>query len=157
MFQSSLFAYFFISSMFFVIVLTVSDASCIFSIPISSLWSIFYYHYSEFSFREITYFLFVYLVLWVSTLLFHLCCISSLSFLSFFSNLLYLRSPFPRLYSCISSSFWFFPLEGKVGWVVCVDFLLVVTCACVLVGTDQAGNYRNTGTYTHTLPPDIQL
>ena len=42
------------------------------------------------------------------------------------------------------------PLEGNVGWVVCVDVLLGVTCACVLVGEDQVGNYRNTGTYTHT-------
>ena len=35
----------------------------------------------------------------------------------------------------------------------CVDFLLGVTCACVLVGedqVDQAGNYRDNGTYTHT-------
>ena len=37
---------------------------------------------------------------------------------------------------------------------VCVDFLLGVTCASVLVGgdqVDQAGNYRNSGKYT-TLP-----
>ena len=36
---------------------------------------------------------------------------------------------------------------------LCVDFLLVVTCARVLVGGDQedhGGNYRNKGTYTHT-------
>lgn len=36
------------------------------------------------------------------------------------------------------------------GW-FCVDVLLGVTCACVLVGGDQACNHRNTGTYTHTL------
>ena len=36
---------------------------------------------------------------------------------------------------------------------VCVDFLLGVACACILVGgdqADQAGNYRNNGTYTYT-------
>ena len=33
---------------------------------------------------------------------------------------------------------------------VCVDFLLGMTCACVLVGGNQADNYRNTGTYTYT-------
>ena len=36
---------------------------------------------------------------------------------------------------------------------VCADFLLQVTFACVLVGGDQAdegGNYRNNGTYIHT-------
>ena len=46
--------------------------------------------------------------------------------------------------------FLFLPLEGNVGWVVCVDFLLWMSCACVLVGGDQVGNYRNTGTCTHT-------
>ena len=61
-----------------------------------------------------------------------------------------MKSPFPRLYDCIPSSFRFLPLEGKVGGVVCVDFLLGVTCTCVAVGGDQAGNYRNNGTYTHT-------
>jgi len=42
--------------------------------------------------------------------------------------------------------------------VVCVDFLLGVTCACVLVGgdqADQAGNYRNNGTYTHSYNQSI--
>ena len=36
---------------------------------------------------------------------------------------------------------------------LCVDFLLVVTCACDLEGGDQEdhrGNYRNKGTYAHT-------
>ena len=44
-------------------------------------------------------------------------------------------------------------LEGKIGWVVYADFLLGVTCACVLVEgdqVDQAGNYRNSGKHTHT-------
>ena len=64
-----------------------------------------------------------------------------------------MKSPFPRLYVCIPSSFWFLSLEGKVGGVVCVDFFLGVTCICVPVGgdqADQAGNYTNNGTYTHT-------
>ena len=65
----------------------------------------------------------------------------------FFSNLLHLRSPF--LLGLYSFFFLVFPFEGKVGWVVCVDFLLGVICACVLVG-DQAGSYRNNGTYMHT-------
>ena len=43
------------------------------------------------------------------------------------------------------------PLEGNVGWVVCANFLLGVTCACVLGGGDQfQGNYGNNGTYMHT-------
>ena len=78
---------FFISSMSLVIVLTVK---CVFHF----LHSIFkssehlYLHYSESSFREITYFLFVYLVLWVSTLCFHLYCISL--FFHLFSFFLFL-------------------------------------------------------------------
>ena len=32
---------------------------------------------------------------------------------------------------------------------VSVDFLLGVTCVCVLVGGDQVCNYRNNRTYTH--------
>ena len=92
-------------------------------------------------FRDIIYFLFVYFVLWVSTLLFNLC-FTSLLFIFFFSNLLHSRSLFPRLEGCT--------LEVTVSWVVSVDFLLEVTCACVLVVGDQVGNYRNTGTYIHT-------
>ena len=34
----------------------------------------------------------------------------------------------------IPSSFWFLPLEGKVGPIVCVGILLGVTCAAFLMG-----------------------
>ena len=56
------------------------------------------------------------------------------SVFSFFSNLLCLRSSFPRLLSHIPSSFWLLPLVGEVGLVVCVGFVLGGTCVCILVG-----------------------
>ena len=104
-------------------------------------------------FKEITYFLFIYLVLWVSTLPFHLCCIS-LSFHHLFFFFFLTCSTWGLLSSgfmvVFFFSFWFLSLEGKFFWVVCVDFFLGMTCDCVLVGGDQVGNYRNKETCTHT-------
>ena len=97
------------------------------------------------------YFLFIYLVLWVSTLFFHLCYIS-LSF-NFSFELAPLEVSFLQALGLYSFFLLVLPLEGKAGWMVCADFLLGVTSACVLVWGDQAdqtGNYRNNGTYTHT-------
>ena len=50
------------------------------------------------------------------------------------SNLLCLRSPFPRLWGHSSSCFWSLPSVGEVGTVACVGFLLERTCACILMG-----------------------
>ena len=142
--------FFFIFSMSLMIALTVLFVSSIFSILFSSLWSIFtsiilsYFSgnwliSSSFiwfcDFLSFSFFCTVFLCLFI------FCC---------FPNLLQLRSPFPRLYGCILFSFWFLSLEEKVFWVLCVDFLLGMTCACVLVGEDRVGNYRNNGTCTHT-------
>ena len=112
------------------------------------------YYYSEFSFRELTYFLFVYLGLWVSTLLFHLYCIS-LSFLFLFFFLITcstwgLLSPGFRVILLLLFDFWLWR-EMLVGWFVLISFW-GVTCVCVLVGGNQVGNYRNTRIYTHILP-----
>ena len=141
------------NSMSLVIVLTVK---CVFHF----LHSIFkssehlYLHYSESSFREITYFLFVYLVLWVSTLCFHLYCISL--FFHLFSFFLFLACStwgllFPGFRVVLLLPFDFCPWrEMLFGWLVLISCW--GWCACILVGGDQVGNYRNTGTYTHTLP-----
>ena len=66
---------FFISSMSLVIVFMVLIVSCTFCILFSSLQRFFVIIILT-SFRSIAYFLFVYLVLWVSILFFHLCGIS---------------------------------------------------------------------------------
>ena len=120
-------------------------------------WEDLYYYYFEFSFRELTCFLFIYLVFWVSTLLFHLCFIS-LSFHRhhfFFLNWSIWGLLFPNFRVVLLLFFDFCPWrEMLVGWFVLISCW--VTCACVLVGGDKVGNYRNTGTYTYTLP-HIQL
>ena len=112
------------NSMSLVIVLTVK---CVFHF----LHSIFkssehlYLHYSESSFREITYFLFVYLVLWVSTLCFHLYCISL--FFHLFSFFLFLACStwgllFPGFRVVLLLPFDFFPWrEMLVGWIVLIS------------------------------------
>ena len=69
----------------------------------------------------------------VSSLFLNLHSIS-LPFPFFLFNLLFLRYPFPSLQGQISSSLLFLPLMGEVGPVVYVDFVLDVTCACILVG-----------------------
>ena len=57
-------------------------------------------------------------------------------FLSLFilSNLLCLKSPFPRLWGHSSSCVWSLPLVGEVGPVACVGFMLERSCACILKG-----------------------
>ena len=54
--------------------------------------------------------------------------------------------------------FGFCLVEGNVDWVICVDFLLRVTCFCLLVGGNQANQEVITEImrYIHTLP-HIQL
>ena len=104
-------------------------------------WEHLYYHYSEFSFREITYFLFIYLVFWVSTFLFHLCCISVFSSSSFFFFLTWSISGllFPGFKVLLLLPFDFCTWrETLVGWFV------LISCwgdlCYVLVGGDKVGN-----------------
>ena len=90
----------------------------------------------------------------MSTLLFHLCCISlSLLFVCLF---VFSLAPLEVSFSQVLGLYYFFPLVfafgGNVGWMVCADSLLGVTCARVLVEGDQVDNYRDIGTYTHTVP-----
>ena len=62
-------------------------------------------------------------------------CTSFVQYFSTFSffNLLCLKSPFLRIQGRILSSFWFLPLVGKVCAMVCVGFMLGMTCACILL------------------------
>jgi len=144
---------FFISSMSSVIVLTVLNASCIFSILFSSLRSIFtIIIINSLSGR-----------LLISSLFTWSCEFQPYTFICvvFLCLFIFFFFFFKLLHSQALGLYYFFlliflPLEGNVGCMVWVDPLLGVTCACVLVGEGQVGNYGNTGTYTHTLP-HIQL
>lgn len=108
---------------------TVSVVSCVFSILFFKSLEHLYYHHSEFSFRQIAYFLFIW------------CCeflLCSFIFTLYFSVLLFfpnvcsdwgLLSAFRDVYLLLLV----LSLEERLVLVVCVDFLLGVTCACILV------------------------
>ena len=118
---------FFISSMSLVIVLTVLNASYIFSILFPSLWSNF-----------------------------TIIILNSLSGRLLNSSSFIWSCEFPPCsFISVVFLFLFIIFFFNMLCICCVDFLLKVTCACVLVG-DQVGNYRTTGAYTHMLP-HIQL
>ena len=65
---------------------------------------------------------------------------------------------FPDFMVVFLLPFGFCLVEGNVDWVICVDFLLRVTCFCLLVGGNQANQEVITEImrYIHTLP-HIQL
>ena len=137
---------FFISSMSLVTVLTVVFLSFFHSIFKSSQ-HIYYHYFDSLSVRLLLSSSFIWSCEFLPC---SFICAIFLCLFIFPPNFLHLRSPFPRLWGCIPSSFWFLPLKGKVGWVLCVYFLLGVTSTCVLVGGDHACSYRNNGTYIHT-------
>ena len=87
-----------------------------------------YSHYSESSFREIGYFLFIYLVLWVSALLFHLYC-TSLSFHHFFLTCSTWGLLFPGFRVVLLLPF-VFALGGKC-WLGCLCWFLVRGDLCL--------------------------
>ena len=123
---------FFIYSMSLVIVLTVLNVSSfslfyfqVFGASLPSLFSILFQIDRLFPlhlFGLVSFYLVLSFVLYLSV------------FSSFFSYLAPLEVSFSQAWR----SYSFFlpqppPLERKVGWVVCVAFLLGVTCACVLI------------------------
>ena len=139
---------FFVSSMSLVIIVTVLIFSCIFSILFSSLQGSFtIIILNSLSGKLLICSLFIWSCEFLPC---SFMCAVFLCLFIFPPNFLHLRSPFPRLWGCIPSSFWFLPLKGKVGWVLCVYFLLRVTSTWILVGGDHTCSYRNNGTYIHT-------
>ena len=106
---------FFISSMSLMIVLTVLNASCIFSILCSSFQSIFIIIIlNSLSGRVFISSLFIcvfFFFFWVSTLLFHWCCISVFSSFLFFFKFASLEVSFPQALGL----YYFFLLSFAFG------------------------------------------
>ena len=146
--SSSLFAVYFVCVLGDV--LTVLIVSCIFSVLFSSLWSIF----TTIILNSLSSRLFISSsFIWSCEFLPYSFICAVFICLFIFSKLAPIELSFSQTLGLHSFFLLLLPLEGKVSWVVCVDFLLGVISACVLEGgyqAHQAGSYRNNGTYTHT-------